>query len=231
MTERRYGEQEVAEIFRRATDTQSPEYRQPAATDGMTLAQLQEIGREVGIAPELVARAALVVDRPAPVTARRLLGFPIGVGRTVELGRELSDAEWDRLVVDLRETFDAKGKVSRDGALRQWTNGNLHAYIEPGENGQRLRMRTYNSAARMIMFVGGVYAGLGAFSSLLILAKYGVAPGRLAAAGVFAALGVGIAAVGALRLPGWARRRLAQMEGVAERLLPVGPSKPGDPTA
>jgi len=30
-----------------------------------------------------------------------------GVGRTVDLERRLTDAEWDQLVVDLRETFDA----------------------------------------------------------------------------------------------------------------------------
>jgi DNA-3-methyladenine glycosylase II len=37
----------------------------------------------------------------------------------------LSDDQWDRLVVDLRETFNAAGIVGREGSLRQWRNGNL----------------------------------------------------------------------------------------------------------
>lgn len=171
------------------------------SSEGMTLAQLQEIGREVGVAPDLVARAAMNVDRPAPVMERRMLGFPIGVGRTVELGRRLSDDEWERLVVDLRETFDAKGKVSHDGTLRQWTNGTLQAYIEPGTVGQRLRMRTYNAAAQGIMLAGGVYAGFGVFATLVVLAKHGIDPGRLAGAGILTAAGVAIAAFGALGCP------------------------------
>jgi hypothetical protein len=226
MAERRYSEQEVAEIFQRATEAQVPGRPRLPSSDGMTLAELQEIGSEVGVAPELVAQAARALERAAPPTERRFLGLPIGVGRTVELGRELSDQEWERLVVDLRETFDAKGRVSRDGTLRQWTNGNLHAYIEPGAIGHRLRMRTYNATARMLALIGTVYAGLGGFMTLAILAKHGIDPSRLAIGGIFTAAGIGIAALGALRLPRWARRRLTQMQEVADRLLAAGPTDP-----
>ena len=33
----------------------------------------------------------------------------------------LPQEEWERLVVDLRETFDARGHVTSQGTLRQWT--------------------------------------------------------------------------------------------------------------
>ena len=53
MSERRYSDEEVAAIFARATETQESQPRRNTPGEGMTLAELQEIGREVGIAPEL----------------------------------------------------------------------------------------------------------------------------------------------------------------------------------
>ncbi len=66
-----------------------------------------------------------------------------------------SDEEWERLVVDLRETFDARGIVRHDGALKQWTNGNLQVLLEPDEKGHRVRLRTTKGDARGMM-VGGL---------------------------------------------------------------------------
>ncbi|MEX1181695.1 MAG: hypothetical protein WEF86_00565 [Gemmatimonadota bacterium] len=86
MTERRYDDDEVAAIFANAADTREVTRRTSASATGMTLAELQEIGREVGLSPEAVARAASQLERTAPTaTSRRFLGLPIGVGQTVEL--------------------------------------------------------------------------------------------------------------------------------------------------
>ncbi|HYC52702.1 MAG TPA: hypothetical protein VEB19_16435, partial [Gemmatimonadaceae bacterium] len=57
MTERRFSDAEVAQIFERATSGQS--IQATHAAEGMTLAELQSIGREVGIPAEQIARAAL----------------------------------------------------------------------------------------------------------------------------------------------------------------------------
>src|SRR4051812_35224004 len=115
MSERQFSEQEVAEIFERATRQQTATLRQQSTGRGMTLAQLQEIGREVGIAPDLIAKAARSVDSADRYTVRRLLGLPVGVGLTASLGRTLSESEWQQLIVDLRETFDARGSVRDEG--------------------------------------------------------------------------------------------------------------------
>lgn len=229
MTERRYTEEEVAAIFQRAAEPQASDRRLMPTSEGMTLAELQDIGRQVGIAPDVVARAALSLDRDDPAPVRRFLGLPVGVGRTVELGRTLSDEEWERLVVDLRRTFDAKGVVSRDGTLRQWTNGNLHAYLEPGESGQRLRMRTFNESARLFMLGGLGYAGVGVVIALSAWLTGRLAGPRLTGVAVLTLIGGGLFAIGAARLPAWARRRLEQMQGLADRLLgtpPPGPDRP-----
>lgn len=101
MTERRYTEEEVAAIIERAPEAQQSGRRQLPAGEGMTLADLQEIGKEIGVTPELIAHAARSIEQAGQPTARQFLGLPIGVGRTVDLDRRLSEEEWERLVVDL----------------------------------------------------------------------------------------------------------------------------------
>ncbi|MGQ0816106.1 MAG: hypothetical protein ACT4O1_16875, partial [Gemmatimonadota bacterium] len=89
MTERRYSEDEIAAIFENATQaSDAPRYRNTST--GLTLAELQEIGREVGVPAESVAHAAARLDEaattwrlPATIT-QRYFGLPLGVGRTVE---------------------------------------------------------------------------------------------------------------------------------------------------
>ncbi|MDA1081739.1 MAG: serine hydrolase [Gemmatimonadetes bacterium] len=58
MTERRFSDEEVAALFERAAAAEHATPRPVAASSGMTLAALQDIGREVGIEPELVGRRA-----------------------------------------------------------------------------------------------------------------------------------------------------------------------------
>ncbi|HSA57798.1 MAG TPA: hypothetical protein VLE53_18935 [Gemmatimonadaceae bacterium] len=220
MPERRYSDEEVAEIFARATEAEHSSPRRLGSAEGMTLHQLQEIGKEAGISPELVVLAAHSLDEPAQPAVKKFLGFPLGVGRTVMLDRRLTDDEWERLVVDLRETFDARGVVRTDGAFRQWTNGNLQCLVEPDGAGQRIRLRTLRSGAREMMLAGIGIAGVAAISAFAGMITVGSvdplsAVGRV---GELFLIGGGIFALGAFRLPSWAKRRRKQMDEIADRL-------------
>jgi len=228
MPERRYTEDEVAAIFERAAEAQHTARRQLPPTDAMTLADLQEIGREVGLPSDLVAQAARSLAQGGQPATRTLLGLPIGVGRTIDLGRHLTDEEWERLVVDLRETFDARGSVRYDGPFRQWTNGNLQALLEPTPTGHRLRLRTVKGSARSLMGGGLAMAGMGAAVVVTSLVT-GQAGEAVAAVTFLSAVGLGMFGAGALGLPGWARRRREQMAGVAERLALTAPPGTPDP--
>ncbi len=241
MIERRYSEDEVAAIFERATEAQQSGRRVLPAGEGHTLTELQSIGREVGIPAELVAEAARALDRPDSQEPKRFLGLPVGVGRTVELGRRLTDQEWEQLVVDLRETFDARGTVRSDGSFRDWTNGNLQALLEPTPTGEhRLRLRTYRAASRLRMTAGVGMAGLAA-AVVGGAAISGHTVPALASVWPLAVIGAALFGLGAARLPGWARLRRRQMDQIADRLaqrlaaggepagLPSGPaSDPSD---
>jgi hypothetical protein len=185
----------------------------------MTLAQLQDIGREVGIPAESIALEAQSLDQLTPPPARTFLGLPVSAERTVDLGRRISDEEWERFVVDLHETFNARGNVKSYGSLRQWTNGNLQALLEPTATGHRIRLRTVKGDA-VGMMIGGL--GMLGFASIaLVLAALKGAlgdPGFLAALGFMGTMGLAMFGSSALRLPGWARTRQRQMDELAARL-------------
>jgi hypothetical protein len=219
MSTRRYTEAEVAAIFERATEVQPTGQRQPSSGEGMTLAELQEIGREVGIPEESIALAAQTVDQSGLPTSRTLLGLPLGVARTVNLGRKISDDEWEQFVVDLRDTFNARGVVRSQGSLRQWTNGNLQALLEPTATGHRIRLRTIKGGA-----LGMMAGGLGILGVSAVMWSVAVLQGTLGDRGMLlnvatlGILGVTMFASSALRLPRWARTRQRQMEEVAARV-------------
>lgn len=223
MAELRYNDAEVAEIFRRAAEVPSAQLQgtaTAAARHGLTLAELQEIGREVGIAPTAIAFAAESVAHPGRPPIRTFLGLPVGVAHTVQLPRRLSDSEWERLVVDLRETFDARGHVASHGSLRQWSNGNLQVLLEPSDDTQRLRIRTRKGGA-----IGAIAGGLMMVGASVITLSMAASQGAMGDTGMAAAIGslgvwgAGMFAMTALRLPRWARARRREMEEVAARAV------------
>ncbi len=218
---RRYSEDDVAEILDLATSTQSSGLRSPPAAAGMTLAELQDIGREVGIPTDLITRAAASLERTggAPSPQRSFLGATIGVGQTVDLPRTLTDAEWNRLVVDLRETFDARGKIREEGAFRQWTNGNLQALLEPTEAGERLRLKTVKSEATAFLGAGALMVGASPIAYALSILAGGTVGLGVGEAVTLAVVGALLHGSARLRLPRWAGTRRHQMESVIERLI------------
>jgi hypothetical protein len=219
VTERRFSEDEVAAIFRKAAEAQHTNQQVLPSREGLTLRELHDIAREVGIAPELIDSASTAIARAGTPTSQTFLGLPIGVGRTIDLGRKLSEEEWDRLVVDMRETFNARGRIRRDGTLRQWSNGNLQALLEPTATGQRVRLRTVKGDARGMIGGGLAMLTAGATGIVAALAQGATGDaGMLSSMGFLATMGGVMFGLGALRLPGWARLRRKQMSDIAERL-------------
>ena len=234
-TNRRYSESEIALILEHAGAAQ--EKAQDATStalsvssgEGLTLEQLQEIGTEVGIAPEFVARSASAVARGdlVPTQQRTWLGLPVGVFRTVDFGRKVSDEEWDRIVVTLRETFEARGRLQRDGSFRQWSNGNLQALLEPTATGHRLRMMTRKGdvGARVLLGAAMLTTALVLWESLVFRGA-GLSVGAIVLPAILASVGAGSLLSIGIQLPRWARTRASQMESIASSTLDTSRALP-----
>lgn len=226
--ERRYSDEEVLRIFDEAARVRDEGLDiARGRPSGMTLAELKRIGGEVGIDSARIEGAARALDVRHDPGRRRLLGLPIGVGRTVSLPRRLTEQEWERLVVDLRGTFEARGAIDGSGSFRQWTNGNLQVLLEPDGDTHRLRLRTTRGLSRAFLVGGGTMT---AVALLITLVAFVTGSGDLGAATQLAAIGLGLAALGAVPLPRWAAERERQMEDVAARAMLMASEEPeGDP--
>lgn len=216
--ERRLTESEVSAVLRRAGEE--------SAQPGLTVAQVQEIARDVGLAPDAVSRALKESASGAlvPAAVDRSFGMPVGVAKDVLLPGPLTDDAWDVLVSMLRSTFAARGKELRAGSVREWRNGKLRVAVEPTPGGHRLRMSTQKEGALQ----GPVVAAATSLSVALAMMS-SVKPGLGVMAAIVGALGVGGMALPLLSLPRWGRARAAQFDAVAREAMRL--AEPAAPSA
>ena len=218
MTERRYSDEEVSEIFAKAAEGQERVRAPLTRNEGMTLAQLQDIGQQAGISADAIAGAAqsLAVRAPPPA---RLLGMPVSVERSIALDRRLTDAEWEQLVVQLRTVFNASGVMGGQGGFREWRNGNLQALLEPTPTGQQLRLRTTNSTAQLGVVISTVMLSMSGIVAISSAVAHHLARG-LPGVAFTGIIGIGALLYGLLPLRGWAQRRAQQMEDITSSIAP-----------
>ena len=152
--ERRYRDHEIRQILDLAIGQEDGPAQSLPAVDGLTLLELQDVGREVGLPSDRITQAVAAFEgRGESVPRGTTLGLPTSVGRVVPLPRSPSDREWELLIAELRTTFGGKGEVTSHGGLREWSHGSVQAFIEPTEIGHRLRLTDSNAA------VGGIVLG------------------------------------------------------------------------
>ena len=214
--ERRYLDDEIREILDLAIQRDAREQLPVRAEEGLTLTELEEIGREVGLSPERIARAVAELEgRDGRLPRETTLGLPRSVGRLVSLPRAPSDDEWEILVADLRTTFGATGRLTSEGGLRTWSDGKLHALVEPTGAGYQLRLTDARPDAAIAgLAMGAFFLGFALLLTLILLGHEGRS---LWIPAFFAVIGAGTTGGSAGALFGWARERERQMEAVADR--------------
>ena len=212
--ERRYQDHEIRQILDLAIGEDDGPAQSLPAVDGLTLVELQEVGREVGVLPERITQAAAAFEaRGESVPRGTAIGLPTSVGRVVPLPRNPSDREWELLIAELRTTFGVKGEVTSQGGLREWSHGSLHAFIEPTETGHRLRLTDSNAAVGGI-FLGGLVIAFAAMIFVVLLGKED--PGfKFAFPAFISLLGGSLMAGIATSLPKWAREQERRMEHIS----------------
>ena len=166
---RRFGEEEVREIVRRATELEATN---PTA-GAMTLGGVEALGAEVGVRPELIRSAARSLTTPAPAGAlvpaahNRLIGGPTRLlfERVVE--GELPESEFPVVVEEIRRIVQNSGQVSQLGRTFAWsmprsagTHRDLDVSVSVRAGRTRITVRE-NLAPLIGAIFGGIGGGLG----------------------------------------------------------------------
>jgi serine/threonine protein kinase len=120
---RKYGEEEVQEIMRRATEMEATH-----PTGAMTIGGVEAIAAEVGVAPELVRSAAKSMATPTravvssdPNRWSKLIGAPSAIVFERVLEGELPESMFPDLVDEIRRMMQHVGQVSQLGRSFTWT--------------------------------------------------------------------------------------------------------------
>lgn len=219
-SDRRYSQKEIAAIFKKASEEQERIKEKSALEDGLSLADLHIIAKEAGISPDLITSAATGLEHEIEAPPEKLfLGIPISVHRIVDLKAPLSDEDWDKLVIDIRGAFGARGKVTREGGLREWSNGNLHILVEPTATGHRLRMGTEKGSAKGTFWASLSWIGVAIFIAIAASMAGDLSMRDLIPSIFFAIAGLGGIGFMSLHLSQWRYDRADQMDSIASKAL------------
>jgi hypothetical protein len=191
--EPRFDEGQVAEILRRSAELQlaaDPSTSLP----GMSLAELQRVAAEVGLDPELVARAAREIQAAAVEALDSGSGSSVLLDQT--LAGSLTEEQWEDVVTELRRLSGKQGKETVSGASSVWVGNwevaNITLTVSKRGNSSRLQMLLDMSGGRVLFWMGGSLATL-ALTAVLggLMSHSGHGPAATAAT-VFGVAGGGL---------------------------------------
>lgn len=117
---RRFTDREVALVLRRASEIEESAGEDAGPASGLSLAELEEIGREVGISADSLRRAVAVLDEGTPL-ASRLAGAPL-VQRSVHaVPARIDEATVRQLIAIADRDVSGAGTLSEALGSVRWT--------------------------------------------------------------------------------------------------------------
>lgn len=123
VTARKFNEEEVALIIKRAAELQQTEQVADDAASAMSLAEIEQIAKEAGIDPALIRRAAQSLDRtgesnrPSP-----WVGAPTRIVFERVVDGEISNDEHEAIIDTVRRTIGDNGMPSVLGRTLSWSS-------------------------------------------------------------------------------------------------------------
>lgn len=165
---RRYSDNEVREIVKRASEIEASN---PTAGGAMTVGGVEALAAEVGIAPETVREAArsLRSSGPAPAAPRAPIRTNPWIGGPTRLSYErvveceVPDAEFPTMVEEIRRVLNHPGQVSQLGRSFSWTSARAASSTRGLEVAVSVRAgRTRITAQEgLATLIGGIFGGIG----------------------------------------------------------------------
>jgi len=193
---RRYSDEEIQRLLKRAAELESEKPALPARVDGPTLEEIESIASEAGINPALIRQAAHELDSSSggiTVLAPQSSGL-LGAPTVFELERvvlgEATQATLEHLVPYLQRAADGMGHPSLMGKTLTWQSEDasktraLQVSVSVGRGETRISVEErYGNMAGALF--GGIVGGGG--TSLGFGVGFGVGLGALGSA-LFATL-------------------------------------------
>lgn len=190
MDDRRYSDEEMALILRKATE-RSLSPRSLGERDGLTLEQLKAIAREVGIDPAAVESAARgLASREPQGRGGALVGAAATPSAEVVVPVDVTAEKLGEVVSIIRRVMGRQGIISHELGALEWRArdvvGGRYVSLRPTAGGTRIRaFGNFRDGALSTFVVGGMAGGAllaALLKSLGVAALLGVGTGPVAVA-------------------------------------------------
>ncbi len=189
--DRRYTDREVALILHRAAQLDAGLLVSETG-EGLSLSEIERIAREVGIAPELVARAAALVEAGKPGLAARIFGGPTDFDAEYQATGELPRERYGDVVEAIRRALGQPGKTSEILDGLEWKSvgetTQITVAVRPSAGKTKVQILADRGGSAVIAYLFPGAAGLlgGAIAGAILEPGLG---GGLAIMGTAAATG------------------------------------------
>jgi hypothetical protein len=234
--ERRFNDEEVALIIKRAAELQQTEQTAQEPGNALSLSEVEQIAKEAGIDPRLIRQAALGLDkheitnRPSP-----WLGAPVRIVFERVVDGEIPTEEFETIVDEVRRSMGQNGIPSVLGRSLAWSSTmsggrrrargrQVDVSVVPrgGVTTIRVEEELGNVAGAL---VGGIVGGGGGGSSGLVMGiGMGIFHSAAMAAGLLAFSLGGFYLLARTIYSGIAAKREKQIRELADRLAEVAES-------
>ncbi|NNF04275.1 MAG: hypothetical protein HKN17_07395, partial [Rhodothermales bacterium] len=155
-----YDENDIGRILRRASALSTSD--DSDAGLGLTLDELHTIGRASGIEPSDIDRAVAELEAAPGRSSIRWWGGPLQHTKNLVVDGEMSDDDWEDLLVSIRDTFQDPGTVQIRGSTYEWTGGTS------GQTKNSVSCSVRDGRTRVRVFWINEHQGLPAFIPVLV---------------------------------------------------------------
>jgi hypothetical protein len=114
-----YNEKQIGSILKRAAELSQDETGPNAS--GLSIEELQQVGSEAGLDPNLILKAAAELHSSGPEREKNFFGGPVSYSNDIVLDGEIDNATWEEMIAAIRGTFKEPGVVSTRENVFEWT--------------------------------------------------------------------------------------------------------------
>ena len=174
MSERRFTDEEVREVLRRAVEDVPGTAL--ASGDGLTLSELEAIGAEVGIDAERIERAVWSMDHAPGQSGGRLLGGPRLLSVRRKVPGEVPEGAAPEVLAAIRRHLGRAGDVSEVGGAIEWRAtgevGEQHVSVATRDGSTTITASANLSSAAVLAYLPpGMLAGIASLVGFVVSAN------------------------------------------------------------
>lgn len=118
-TKLRFNRDEISLILRRAAELEHKDNIKDDG-DGLTLEEIQQVSKEVGIDPKFVRKALNDLNSSTPSQTSNILGGPFRYNATVITDEQVNGQLWEDVVAEIRRIHGGIGKTGKLGNTFEW---------------------------------------------------------------------------------------------------------------